>query len=99
MRELHTLGRLNLVDGERTLAGRRRVLALLAFLVRRDGRRVSRDALAEMFWPAVDEQRSRQSLRTTLTELRAAVGDAIYSDAEEVGVERGAIVMDVARMA
>lgn len=100
MLQLLTLGRLSLGEGDRQLlVGRRKVLALLVYVARRDGQRVSRAVLADLLWPDVDEHRAKQSLRTALTELRGAVGDAIESDADDIVVPRGAVELDITQMA
>src|SRR5687768_6679068 len=75
---LTTLGSLRL-DGPsgELLAGRRKEMALLAYLARHSPRAVSRDRLATLLWGERDEAKARQSLRHALHQLRRALGDAI----------------------
>lgn len=81
---LHTLGGLSLRnDGvaldERQaaafaeLARRKRKLALLSVLVR-STRPLSRDLLADMFWPEEEPARARHSLNDALSHLRRVLG-------------------------
>ena len=95
MIRLTTLGQLTLSSAERPLlAGRRKLLALLAYLSRQRGRPVARSFLASLLWPSVDEGRARQSLRTAITELRAAVPNALESDGDEIRLLRDIIELD-----
>jgi len=74
---LFTLGALRLVDAQgetdESLAKRRRKLALLAVLAL-DGRPISRERLAGMFWGDEDETRARHSLSDALSSLRRVLG-------------------------
>ena len=76
---LTTLGELRLLgpDGAERLSGRRKELALAAFLARRSPRAVPRDELASLLWGERDGAKARQSLRHALLQLRRALGDAI----------------------
>lgn len=95
MLHLATLGALRLRDGDtELLAGRRKVLALLAFVARHGGTGISRASLAAMFWPDGDTARAKQSLRTALTELRAAVGRALEAGTEYIVTVPSAIELD-----
>jgi DNA-binding SARP family transcriptional activator/tetratricopeptide (TPR) repeat protein len=97
---LTTLGSLTLdIDGKPTLSGRRKPLALLAYLARRPGVRVRRLELATLFWPGADEPRARQSLRQTLTELREAVNPGMGVTDQHVWVEPGALWVDANALA
>src|SRR3954454_12780787 len=61
---------------------------LLAFLALHPGAH-ARFELAQRFWPDVPEASARASLRTTLHELRRALGDAashLAVDRERVGL-------------
>jgi DNA-binding SARP family transcriptional activator len=95
--ELQTLGDLRLRTGPtELLAGRRKLLAVLTYLVRASPAPVSRDRLASLFWGERGEHRARQSLRQALSELRHALGPALRSAGEAVSVEAGAVVLDLA---
>ena len=95
MIQLTTLGRLTLSDGSETLlSGRRKLLALLAYLGRQSGHAVSRDRLAALFWSDVDEAHARRSLRTAITELRAAIPDVIEARDDDLRAIPGAIELD-----
>ena len=67
---LRTLGAVQLEGGPLSLAGRRRELALAAFLARRAPRPCQRTELASLLWESRDEARARQSLRQALLELK-----------------------------
>lgn len=89
MPQLTTLGTLTLrVDGTDCLSGRRKVLALLAYLAQSPGP-VPRDLLASLFWPCREAERARHSLRQALSELRNAVGAVLVVGQNEVGVGHG----------
>ncbi len=64
-----------LVDGAPVVLGRRRALALLAFLAVEPGP-VGRDRLAAVFWPDEDPASARAALRRMLSVLRASLGDS-----------------------
>ena len=83
MLTLYCLGDLRLDrDGATLLAGRRKPLALLAFLARRRQRRSSREELAALLWGASDDASARKSLRQCLSDLRSVDGmDFTESDA------------------
>ena len=56
-------------------------LAILAVLAAEGDRRVSRERLTGLFWPDVDEERARHSLRQALYTLRQEVGrEVVRSD-------------------
>ena len=96
MLSLLTLGRLELVqDGVPLLPRRRKELALLAYLVRRAPRPVSRNELAALLWGERGEARAKQSLRQALSELRQALGDRLEITAEAVRLAEDSILLDV----
>lgn len=96
--QLTALGSLALLSGgESLLAGRRKLLTLLTYLVRREGRGVGRGELASLFWPEADESRARQSLRQALVELRAVTGEALEVSDREVRVVPGSVALDAVR--
>jgi DNA-binding SARP family transcriptional activator len=79
------------------LPGRRKLLALLAYLAAHSPAGVTRDDLATRFWGERDEARARQSLRQALKELRNALGDRIEVQPGAVVVGAGTIEWDVSR--
>ena len=74
--KIHLLGApLIEVDGRPAAFDTRKAIALLAFLVvTRESH--TRDALATMLWPELDQTRARAALRRTLSSLKSAIGDA-----------------------
>jgi predicted ATPase/DNA-binding SARP family transcriptional activator len=74
----------------------RKTLALLAYLAL-TGAAHTRDALATIFWPEADGQRARGMLRTTLAQLKAALGDQwLLITREQIGlVDHPNLVVDV----
>lgn len=95
MHLLRTLGILELdLDGWAGLSGRRKPLALLAYLSRSSGRAISRRFLTALLWPGSDDARSKQSLRQSLSELRAVLRDDLVADATSVSIRPGALVLD-----
>lgn len=94
---LLTLGALRLAgpDGDR-LSGRRKELALVAYIARQAPRRVPREALAALFWGERGEARARHSLRTALLKLRQTLGDAIETTPEAARIAEGAVELDAA---
>lgn len=95
MPNLVTLGSLHL-NGDRgpLLAGRRKVLALLAYLARHSPTPVPRAELIALFWPGSDDVRGKQSLRQAVAELRQALGDAIVAAPDSVAVRDQSLVVD-----
>lgn len=96
MISLVTLGTLHLTGASTTrLAGRRKVLALLAYLARRAPEPVARHELMALFWADRDETHSKQSLRQALVDLRPALGDALETDTESVTLRVETLSLDV----
>ena len=95
MIQLVTLGSLQL-HGESgpLLAGRRKILALLACLLRRAPESVLRAELAALLWNDRNENYAKQSLRQALAELRPVLGDALIADSEAVLVDPDEIRLD-----
>ena len=91
---LRTLGTARLDGAATDLAGRRKDLALLAFLARRSPRPVSRAELADLLWEDRDEARSRQSLRQALLELRRVVGEGLSAGTDHVRLDPTALELD-----
>ena len=93
---LVTLGALSLsVDGLPVLAGRRKVLVLLAYLACHPQRKLERAFLADLGWPDTPDARARASLRQALSELREAIGPALLTDGELVGLAPGMLTIDL----
>ena len=86
------------LDGEPVQIGRRKALALLAYLAV-TGRPHSRDSLAALLWPDYDQSGARAELRRTLSVLRKTVGDRwLAVDVDTAGLDLDADVrVDVAR--
>ncbi|MCG3209673.1 MAG: hypothetical protein FOGNACKC_03300 [Anaerolineae bacterium] len=78
--------------------GRRKAVALLAYLAV-TAQPHSRDALATLFWPELDQSRARAALRRTLSELNTALaGDWLAADRETVALaESPQVTLDVAQ--
>jgi DNA-binding SARP family transcriptional activator len=84
------------VGGVEVLPGRRKELALLAYLARRSPSAVSRAELATLLWGDRGEDRARQSLRQSLSTLRHAVNGALEIDGESVRVVPDTLFVDAA---
>ena len=96
MIQLITLGSLQLF-GETgpLLAGRRKILALLAYLVQRAPDPVRRAELAALLWNDRHETYAKQSVRQALAELRPILGEALVADADAVRVDADQCRLDV----
>lgn len=95
MSELTTMGSLSLRSmGADLLPGRRKVLALLAYLVRHR-EPVPREVLAQTFWAGSSDARARHSLRQAISELRSALGDSLEIGATHIGIQPGSVDLDV----
>lgn len=97
MLRLRTLGELRLFGpaGE-LLPGRRKELALLAYIAQRSPRPVRRAELIDLLWGERDERRARHSLRQALLALRRTIGDGLSISPETVSVAAGTIEVDLA---
>ena len=84
IRNLCVLGTLGLdAPGAAAVLRTRKAMALLAFLALQPERRARREQLAQMFWPRVDSDAARTSLRQLLAGLRKAdTGDAPLIEAD-----------------
>jgi DNA-binding SARP family transcriptional activator len=103
MIHLHLLGPLELVDDAghdvRPLLAQPKRLAVLAFLAAREaGEHVRRDTLLGLFWPDLDQEAARRSLRQALHVLRAQLGPDVVATRgdEEVAVNPAVLECDVA---
>jgi hypothetical protein len=76
------------LGGEEIHIGRRKALALLAYVaVTRE--RHQRDALATLLWPEYDQSRARADLRRTLSLLNRALGEEwLSADRETAGLRQ-----------
>ncbi|HET8655502.1 MAG TPA: diguanylate cyclase [Longimicrobiaceae bacterium] len=93
---IRTLGALRLtLAGVEVLPGRRKELALLAYLARRSPAGASRAELATLMWGERGEARAKQSLRQALLQLRRSVGAALEVDGETVRLTAGSFKLDV----
>jgi DNA-binding SARP family transcriptional activator len=93
--QLYLFGEPQLVWQERTLhPDRRKAIALLAFLAMAEQRQ-SRDHLAALLWPDLDQQRARAALRSTSYALAAlAPGAWLEKDRATLALNRQAIRVD-----
>jgi DNA-binding SARP family transcriptional activator/TolB-like protein len=103
--ELTTLGRIGLTgpDGApvATLLAQPKRLGVLVYLAIASARgKVRRDTLCEMFWPDVELDRARTSLRQALAFLRRAVGDEtiITVGDDDVSIDAARLRCDVPAM-
>ncbi len=101
MIQLRTLGAVDLKDSEgrelRPLLTQPKRLALLAYLALAGSSGLRRrDTVVALFWPELDEEHARGSLRQALRFLRRSLGEGIIVSRgeEEIGVDRGALRCD-----
>jgi DNA-binding SARP family transcriptional activator/Tfp pilus assembly protein PilF len=84
-------------DGAPVEVDTRKATALVAYLAVTRGRH-TRDALAGLLWPEYNQTRARAALRRTLSSLGGARAEGwLVADRETVGLDRGAIRVDVDR--
>ncbi len=82
-------------DGQAIEPDTRKATALLAYLAV-TGQFQTRDALAALLWPDMDDQHARAALRRTLSSLRAFAGDAaLYVSRDGLGVNPDGLWCDV----
>jgi predicted ATPase/DNA-binding SARP family transcriptional activator len=101
MIELRTLGGLELRDGgggDAPMKLQPKRLALLIYLAHARGRFHRRDSLRALFWPELDEDGARNSLRQALYELRRTLGRGVLTGRgyEEIAVAEDLLWTDVA---
>src|SRR5256886_11389390 len=101
MIRLRTLGAVDLKDSEgrelRPLLNQPKRLALLTYLALAGSSGLRRrDTVVALFWPELDEEHARGSLRQALRFLRRSLGEGIIVSrgAEEIGVDRGVLRCD-----
>ena len=81
-------------DGHAIEPDTRKATALLAYLAV-TGRFHTRDTLAALLWPEMDDAHARAALRRTLSSLKAAVGDLpLYVTRDSLGVNKDALWCD-----
>jgi predicted ATPase/DNA-binding SARP family transcriptional activator len=74
------------LDGEPVHIGRRKALALLAYLAV-ERRQHGRDALATLLWPDYDQREARAALRRTLSVINRTLGEGLLTtDRETAGL-------------
>ena len=97
MLHLVTFGGLALESANEAMAPRLSAqrLALLAVLAAEGGRHVSRERMTGLFWPDVDEERARHSLRQAMYTLRHEVGREIIRSDFALSLDPSAITADV----
>src|SRR5688572_5283283 len=94
---LHFLGSPQLyLNEEPVTAGRRKAVALLAYLAVEGGKH-TRDSLSALLWPDYDQSKAFTNLRHTLWEVQQAIGDDwIIADRESIRLNENAdISLDV----
>jgi DNA-binding SARP family transcriptional activator len=86
-------------DGEDLTPLGRKARALLAILALTPTRRRSRPALQDKLWSDRGPEQGAASLRTTLTEIRKALGeryrDCLVSDLHGIGLVAGRVTVDI----
>ncbi len=101
MIQLRTLGGVDLKDSEgrelRPLLTQPKRLALLIYLILAGSSGFRRrDTVVALFWPELDEEHARGSLRQALRFLRRSLGDDVIvtRGEEEIGIDRSALRCD-----
>ena len=74
------------LDGEAVGLQRRKVWALLAYLVRSQEPQ-SREKLATLLWPEFDQSKALSNLRRELTRIRKDVGGILATDRLQIGID------------
>ena len=84
-----------LVDGSPLSVDTRKAIAILAYLAVEGGEH-PRDHLVELLWPDTDPERSRSSLRRTLSTLRSALGGRwVEANRSFVSLDRADVTLDL----
>ena len=85
-------------DGQILETDTRKATALLAYLAV-TARFHTRDALAALLWPEMDDSHARAALRRTLSSLKSAVGDRpLYVSRDGLGLNRDEVWCDVTEL-
>ncbi len=96
--EIRLLGPMTVqIDGQAVTLAAKKVRALLAYLAQREGVDVARTVLTGLLWGERGEGQARASLRQSLSELRAALGeaaDALIASKESVTWRAGSAWLD-----
>lgn len=80
------------VDGSPLIVDTKKAVALLAYLAAGSGKEL-REHLCDLLWPEADPDRSRATLRRTLSALRSALDERwVNADRTFVWIERGSDV-------
>ena len=101
MLRINALGALELLDTagkplHRLMQHDKRIALLFYLLIARPRRAHRRDSLLPIFWPELDAQHARNSLRQALHLLRSTLADdVLHSTATTVGVHWNRIACDV----
>ena len=75
------------LNNELITAGRRKAVALLAYLTVNDSQQ-TRDSLSALFWPDYDQSKAFANLRHTLWEVQQAIGEGwILADRETLRID------------
>ena len=83
------------LDGRTVFLDRRKAIAILAYLVDNEGPS-SRDQLAGLLWPELDQSRSRAALRRTLMTLKKALpGPFFVMDRKVIALDEGTVWSDL----
>jgi DNA-binding SARP family transcriptional activator len=83
------------VDGDPLDVDTRKAVALLVYLAVEGGMH-PRDRLVELLWPDTDPERSRSSLRRTLSTLRTALGGRwVSADRALLGMDQAGVSLDI----
>ena len=92
--KLSTFGPIALMHNSApVLPGRRKVLAVLAYLAHAP-HGVDRIDLARRFWPGSEEGRAKHSLRQALSELKAVLGDGLEIGPDLVRIRPEVLTID-----
>src|SRR4051812_24379770 len=73
---------------ERPALGPGKPLALLTYLSFLPGRSASREHLIQLLWSDAEPDRGRHALRQTLWQIRALLGEDIFSGRDEITLVR-----------
>ncbi|MHB2016730.1 MAG: tetratricopeptide repeat protein [Candidatus Xenobia bacterium] len=93
--EIRLLGAPLILDrGEPIHLNYQRATALLAYIAA-EGHAVTRERLRTLLWEESDERRAGANLRHALHEIRTALPDVLQVQADQVGLDRGRVQIDL----